>query len=60
MNAKSENIKIKMFALVRDQHGKPVIDDLNNIPIEISHALTEEDRIYIEEMKNGNNSPSNH
>ena len=59
MNAKSENIKFKLFGLVRDQHGNPVIDDFDNIPVEISHALTEKDRIYIEEMKNGNSS-SNH
>jgi hypothetical protein len=46
--------KVKVYALVRDKNGKPKIDDPENIPAEIWDALTDDEKLEIE---NGCNTP---
>ena len=43
-------IKLKGYALVRDEHGKPKIDNPMNLPKPIFDMLTEEEK---EEIYNG-------
>ena len=51
MKARTQPCKFKMFALVRDKHGKVKFDDWFNIPDEIGHALTDEDWEYIHQKR---------
>lgn len=49
----SKQGKLKLFGLVRDKHGKPKFDDLNNILKPIWDMLTREEQ---QEIENGRNT----
>lgn len=44
--------KVTAFCLVRDRHGKPRFDDINNIPEPIWQMLTPEEQKDIENERN--------
>ena len=43
--------RLKIVALVRNKHGQPQFNDYNDIPEVYHSALTEEDWVYINEMR---------
>lgn len=49
-NTTANSSKFKGYALVRDKHGKPKIDDPMNLPKPIFDMLTEEEK---KEIYNG-------
>lgn len=50
-------MKIKAYALVRDKHGRPKVDDPSTLPPEIINALSKEDLEYIYGPHSHNSSP---
>ena len=44
--------KIEGYFLVRDQHGKPRVDDLATLPEPIKAMLTPEDWAYLKGLQN--------
>ena len=49
-NITAKQGKVQAFGLVRDEKGRPVFDDINNIPAPIWEMLTEKEQ---EEIING-------
>lgn len=57
MPAQAGKTKRKVFAIVRDKQGRPVVDlsafggTYKNLPFEISKALTQEDKDYLQKLE---------
>jgi hypothetical protein len=52
MEIAAQQPEYKIVALVRNKDGQPQFNDFSDIPEEYHSALTEEDWIYINEMRN--------
>ena len=44
LNVTAKKTALKGFALIRDRHGKPKIDDYKNCPKEIKGLLTKKEK----------------
>lgn len=56
MKASSQQTKLKLYGLVRDGDGKPVIDDKDNIPDPIWGLLTQKEQQEINYGRYSSNS----
>jgi len=45
------------YGLVRDAQGRPCVDDLKTMPLEVWEKLTEEDKAYLIEIHGAENAP---
>jgi hypothetical protein len=53
---KASRGKVTAYGLVRDENGKPVFDDSENIPAPIWDMLTAEEKEEISDGRNARNS----